>query len=76
MQIKSNGNQNVRVYQNPETGEEEMYVSMDLVPESVQTMCMRVVGSCQAWTYLKAGSYNFFFAMKKEQDELRQLLRR
>jgi len=74
MQIKSNGNQNVRVYQNPNTGEEEMYVSMDLVPESVQTMCMRVVGSCQAWTYLKAGSYNFFYAMEKEQDEVRRLL--
>lgn len=74
MQILSNGNRNVRVYRNPETGEEEMYVSEDLLPAEVQTYCWRVVGSCQAWTYLKAGSYNFFYAMEKEQDEVRRLL--
>ena len=74
MQILSKGNQNVRVYRNPETGEEEMYVSEDLLPVDAQTMCWRVVGSCQAWTYLKAGQYNFFYAMEKEQDEVRRLL--
>ena len=74
MQILSKGNQNVRVYRNPETGEEEMYVSEDLLPAEAQTYCWRVVGSCQAWTYLKAGSYNFFYAMKEEQDKVRRLL--
>ena len=74
MQILSNGNQNVRVYRNPKTGEEEMYVSEDLLPQDVRMKRMRVVGSCQAWTYLKAGSWNYFFAMEKEQDEVRRLL--
>ena len=76
MRIKSNGNQNVRVYRNPETGEEEMYVSEDLVPQSVANMCLRVIGDCKDYTYRKAGPWNIFFALKKEQDELRQLLRR
>ena len=76
MQIKSNGNRNVRVYRNPETGEEEMYVSEDLAPQSVAKMCLRVIGDCENYTYRKAGPWNIFFAMKKEQDELRQLLRR
>ena len=74
MQILSNGNQNVRVYRNPETGKEEMYVSMDLLPENVKNMAWRVVGSCQAWTYLKSGSWNYFFSMKEEQDKVRRLL--
>lgn len=76
MQIKSNGNRNVRVYRNPETGEEEMYVSEDLAPQSVAKMCLRVIGDCKDYTYRKAGPWNIFFALKKEQDELRQLLRR
>ena len=37
--LKLIGNDNVRVYRNPETGEEEMYVSEDLVPQSVANMC-------------------------------------
>ena len=74
--LKLIGNDNVRVYRNPETGEEEMYVSEDLVPQSVANMCLRVIGDCENYTYRKAGPWNIFFAMKKEQDELRQLLRR
>lgn len=74
MQILSKGNQNVRVYRNPETGEEEMYVSEDLVPNAVKAMALRPIGSCQDYTYFKSGPWNYFFAMEKEQDEVRRLL--
>lgn len=74
MQILSNGNQNVRVYRNPNTGEEEMYVSEDLVPNAVKVMAIRVIGSCQDYTYFKSGPWNYFLAMKEEQAEIRRLL--
>lgn len=55
------GNDNVKLHTNPDTGEEEMYVFEDLVPQKVVSMALRVIGRRDGYYFCKAGSWNYFF---------------
>ena len=51
--LKRIGNESVRLYTNPETGMEEMYVSVDLVPEGVKNWTLRVIGEDKTYRYCR-----------------------
>ena len=68
------GNDNVKLHTNPDTGEEEMYVSEDIVPQKVFSMALRVIGSRNGYMFCKAGSWNYFFPDNR--GGLRRVLRK
>ena len=70
--LKLIGNDDVKLFTNPNTGEEEMYVSQNLVPQKVLSMALRVIGNRGNYIYCKAGSWNYFF--RDNRDELRRRL--
>lgn len=70
--LKLKGNDNVKLFTNPHTGEEEMYVSEDLVPQQVRSMALRVIGDRGNYFFCKAGSWNYFFY--EDRDALRATL--
>lgn len=70
--LKLIGNEDVKLFTNPNTGEEEMYVSENLIPQKVLSMALRVIGNRGDYIYCKAGSWNYFF--RDNRDELRRFL--
>ena len=70
--LKLKGNDNVKLFTNPHTGEEEMYVSENLIPQKVLSMALRVIGNRGDYLFCKAGSWNYFF--RDDRDELRRFL--
>ena len=72
--LKRIGNESVRLYTNPETGMEEMYVSVDLVPEGVKNWTLRVIGEDKTYRYCRAGSWNYFYPLSGKKA-LKHLLR-
>ena len=72
--LKKIGNESVRLYTNPETGREEMYVSVDLVPEGVKNWALRVIGEDKTYRYCRAGSWIYFYPLSGKKA-LKRLLR-
>lgn len=70
--LKIIGNENVRLFRDPATGVEEMYVLEDLVPQQVLSMCIRVIGNCDEYIYCQTANWNYFF--RDTRDELRGYL--
>ena len=70
--LKIKGNDNVKLFTNPHTGEEEMYVAEEILPQQVRSMALRVIGDRDNYFFCKAGSWNYFFY--ENRDALRATL--